>query len=571
MSFAEWLITGWTPVLIALAAGLLTILVGAEWRKRRLLRFLRLTWGAPQEGRLRDLTQIAPWHDHRSATLPVDLVIDDRTAVDLHLDHLLADLDHTTSRLGQQALHHRLRTRLTPAERECFEAQVTRVMSDVPLREEARLVLTPLDDPALWGIWRLTLPGVIPTHPIFDLAPLVPILLLLSIAAVAITPFALLVTLAVMVLAIGLRISLAWRVNTVVASFRQLGRLFTAATALARLPAEEFAPSTARLRHLVADLAGLRWAARWLGRAALTDPLSLLLEYFNLILLLDLNLMRLAERRLHGKAAAMRELIHEVGTIDVVLSVASWRGSRSGWCRPEVTDRDAPVHLVGLRHPLLDDPIPQDLQMGPPAGMLITGSNMSGKSTLLRTVGVAVLMAETLNTAPAQRYVGPSRMVRSCIGRADDLLSGRSYYLTEVERVLALLAATQRDTPHLLLFDELFRGTNTVERIAAGEAVLRALVQPGADGRVPHLVLAATHDGELVELLADAYAPWHYSETLDADGLHFDYQLRPGPATTRNAVALLALHGAPATLVAQAHRRVASLEQRRHPPAVTDG
>jgi DNA mismatch repair ATPase MutS len=184
---------------------------------------------------------------------------------------------------------------------------------------------------------------------------------------------------------------------------------------------------------------------------------------------------------------------------------------------------------------------------------------MSGKSTFLRTVGVNALLARTIDTCLASAYEAPAYRVRSCIGGGDDLVAGKSYYLVEVESVLSLVAASARDEPHLFIFDELFRGTNAVERIAAGDAVLRALVTAGK----PHVVLAATHDGELVDLLRGTYAVYHLGDSIGPDGLAFDYQLTPGPATSRNAIALLKLNGAPESLVAHALARAAELDQRR--------
>src|SRR5262249_23721233 len=103
------------------------------------------------------------------------------------------------------------------------------------------------------------------------------------------------------------------------------------------------------------------------------------------------------------------------------------------------------------------------------------------------------------------------------------------------------------------------RGTNTVERIAAGEAVLTSLIPPALAAR-RHLVLAATHDQELVDLLADRYAPFHFADDVDAQGLIFDYRLRPGPARARNPVALLERRGVSADLVARARTRAESLD-----------
>jgi DNA mismatch repair ATPase MutS len=171
---------------------------------------------------------------------------------------------------------------------------------------------------------------------------------------------------------------------------------------------------------------------------------------------------------------------------------------------------------------------------------------------------VTVIMAQTIKTCIAERYRSPVLRVRSCIGRSDDLLHGKSYYLGEVEAVLELVAASALPDQHLLLFDELFRGTNAVERIAAGEAVLRHLTRTDR-----HVVIAATHDGELLDLLRDRYRPFHFTDRLDADGLVFEYRLQPGPATTRNAIALLKLHGAPASVVARALELASKLDRQR--------
>jgi DNA mismatch repair ATPase MutS len=200
--------------------------------------------------------------------------------------------------------------------------------------------------------------------------------------------------------------------------------------------------------------------------------------------------------------------------------------------------------------------------LAPGRGLLITGSNMSGKSTFLRTIGATAVMAQTLNTCLAADYAAPVFNVRSCIGRADDLASGRSYYIAEVEALLELVRASAQAAMHLFLLDELFRGTNAVERIAAGRAVLLALV---ADvGRIsPHVVVAATHDGELVDLLPDRYAAYHFGDAIGPDGLTFDHRLRPGPATTRNAIALLRIHGAPDDLVRRALECAALLDAQR--------
>ena len=173
-----------------------------------------------------------------------------------------------------------------------------------------------------------------------------------------------------------------------------------------------------------------------------------------------------------------------------------------------------------------------------------------------------MVLAQTLNTCPAQAYSSPRLRVRSAIGRSDDLTAGKSYYLVEVDAVLNLLRDSTTHHHHLFLFDELFRGTNTIERLSAGEAVLKALPLD-SEGRGRHVVIAATHDGELVQMLDGMYDPYHFEETVQPAGLTFDYKIMPGPARTRTAIALLEINGAPPEIVEAARQRVAQLDSTR--------
>jgi DNA mismatch repair ATPase MutS len=249
------------------------------------------------------------------------------------------------------------------------------------------------------------------------------------------------------------------------------------------------------------------------------------------------------------------------GDVDAAIAVASYRAGHDGWTRPRFLPPGSETTLTDVWHPLLDQAVPNSIVMPAGRGVLVTGSNMSGKSTFLRTVGVNAVLAQTVHTCLATDYAAPMFHVRSSIGRSDDLLAGKSYYLVEVESLVALVRASHADAPHLILLDELFRGTNAVERIAAGQAVLRELV--AGEGLARHVVIAATHDGELVDLLPDLFAAVHFGDTVREEGMVFDHLLRPGPATSRNAIALLQLNGAPERMVRDALNCAAVLDQAR--------
>jgi DNA mismatch repair ATPase MutS len=295
------------------------------------------------------------------------------------------------------------------------------------------------------------------------------------------------------------------------------------------------------------------------------DPLAMgdiagsFYEYLNLTLMLDANALLVGAHALGMRRDALVRVSEWIGEIDLALNVAWLRADGRAWCTPTCAMPGSPVAIAGAWHPALAAPVANSVRIAPGAGIVITGSNMSGKSTFLRTVGVSVVLAEALNMCPAAEYSAPRLAVRTCIGRADDIASGQSYYLAEVRAVLEIMRAAREPGAHLFLFDELFRGTNTVERLAAGEAVLRELV--GRNGRLEApSVIVATHDGELVAMLSERFAPFHFRETIAADGLAFDYTMRPGAATTRSALALLELEGAPPALIAAARARAEELD-----------
>ena len=129
----------------------------------------------------------------------------------------------------------------------------------------------------------------------------------------------------------------------------------------------------------------------------------------------------------------------------------------------------------------------------------------------------------------------------------------RSYYLAEVEAVRGLIRAKRPDAQHLFLLDEIFRGTNTAERVAGAYAVL-AYLNRGRD-----LVVVATHDVELLHLLGDGYTPVHFREQISDGELTFDYRIHSGPSSTRNAIALLSLMEFPEAVVRDA---LAAMEAR---------
>ena len=243
-------------------------------------------------------------------------------------------------------------------------------------------------------------------------------------------------------------------------------------------------------------------------------------------------------------------VVHEaVGQIDASIAIASCRACPGTRCEPEIDfDADRPyVSAKGVRHPMLPDPVPNDFITEKP--ILITGSNASGKSTYLRSSVLCALMAQTVCTCACEEYRGSPFRIYTSIALSDDLLAGESYYIAEIRSLKRILDEQEKEGFVLCALDEVLRGTNTIERIAASAEILKALNRPGT------LCLVATHDAELCALCAGEYDLAHFEETVSDTEISFDYQLKPGPAETRNAIHLLKLMGFDDEIVKSAHAR----------------
>lgn len=532
------------------------------WRRRKILARLRAAWGQPVgAGRPVDDRVAEAWDELERAGAPAG-ALDARTWADLDLDRVLAGIDRTETGLGRQVLHRRVRSGAAWDDTPGQEILAERFRTDPALRESVGFHLASAGPTLGFGFWMITRPGAIVTQWWYRAFPVLSIGMLASIVAIPFVPRILPVVLVLAVVNLVIRMATAWQVPGILAPMRQMGPVIHTAERLLEVIGtgdDQLLTMAEKVRRLQP----LRRIASWVSRDVMAsgDLVTAAWEYFNLLFILDANALFLSARHLEELGPVLAAVAGWIGDVDVALSVAALRAEPRGWCVPAWRDQPE-TRGAGLWHPLVDDPVPNDVTLRPGRGIIITGANMSGKSTYLRTVGVAAVLARALGTCPAQSWQGRPYRVRSLIGRNDDLALGKSYYQVEADGVVGMLHDAAAPTPTLFLLDELLRGTNTVERLAAGEAVLRALLA-GPEGGAAHVVLVATHDGELVSMLSGLYQPFHFRETAGPEGLSFDYQRREGPASTRTAIALLESTGAPKSVVDAARARAEELDRAR--------
>jgi hypothetical protein len=225
--------------------------------------------------------------------------------------------------------------------------------------------------------------------------------------------------------------------------------------------------------------------------------------------------------------------------LEALASLAAHRFDHPDDVMPELSTTRAGFEAEAMAHPLLplSQAVRNDLSLGDPTRLLvISGSNMSGKSTLLKAVGTNLVLA--FAGAPVRASVfraGPLRIGASLVLR-DSLLEGRSRFFAEILRLRDILAAAAGGEPVLFLLDELLSGTNSHDRAIGARGVLRGLLDRGALG------LVTTHDLALTALAEEPGVPaanWHFEDTLVDGKLEFDYRLKPGVVRRSNALELM--------------------------------
>lgn len=260
------------------------------------------------------------------------------------------------------------------------------------------------------------------------------------------------------------------------------------------------------------------------------SPVELVLAYVRLITHIDCILFYRCMRRLQEDIDVVENLITRKGFLESMLVIGSLRKALPYYCISEFKENElnGALEIQEAYHPLIEEPVANSISAS--RGVLITGSNASGKSTFLKTVAVNVILAQGLHTCAAHQYKGQWFHVMSSMALRDNLYQGERYYIAEIKALKRVLDAKP---PVLCFVDEVLRGTNTVERIAASSQVLKAFTKKQI------LCFAATHDIELTYLLEEFYENYHFQEQVVDGEIVFDYCLYEGRSNSRNAIRLL--------------------------------
>lgn len=490
--------------------------------------------------------------------------IDAITWNDLDMDQVFARIDSTHSGAGEEYLYFLLHSPETGKGEETVHEKTLRFLQD-PQNESARIALELIQTDlgrmgtysffeGLSSLEKAETKGT-GKHVAALLLPFLSIGILLFNAQLG-----LILLLAVIVLNIAAYSQEKKKIQESLSCIRYLLRMKRAAEKILSLKTDLPGEDLAALSKICGSLSGFSRGSFWVttGSGA-GNPQDAVLDYIRMIFHVDLIQFAKMVNEVRSHRKDVDALATFLGRVDTECAVASFRESLPLWCDPSFADGcEKPFfHAESLCHPLLSDPVPNDLATD--RSLLLTGSNASGKSTFLKSCALSALLAQTIHTAAAKSYEAPHFAICSSMALRDSIAGGASYFMVEIRSLKRIRdAAGAGDLPVLALIDEVLRGTNTAERIAASTEILKDLA--GRDT----LVFAATHDRELTESLAETYENCHFEETWDGKDVTFSYRLHEGPATTRNAIRLLGAVGFDPEVTSRAEALAEDFEKTGH-------
>lgn len=250
------------------------------------------------------------------------------------------------------------------------------------------------------------------------------------------------------------------------------------------------------------------------------------------------------------------DLFEVLGAFDGTIATASYKHTLPYFCEPTFTSNDT-LEYDALVNPLLSDKNGVSNSATTHNKLIFTGSNASGKSTFIKALALNAHLGQTLNVCCAKRYAYKPGYIYTSMALRDNVLSGKSYFIVELESLKRIVNAIHTHDHCIVVVDEILRGTNTIERIAASSSILESIRDSNA------VVCVATHDIELTQILNGSYDNYHFRETVGDGGISFDYKLHEGPSTTTNAIKLLAYMDFDAQIVDTSNQRVDQFKQHK--------
>lgn len=498
-----------------------------------------------------DLIRISKYHLKKASDNPDRFYVDDITWNDLGLDDIFTMINITGSSIGEEYLYDRLHDlNLSDEDYERFKYLTDYFEHNPKNRLKLQLCLY-----SVGKIKRFSVTDILSyannlkresniKHYIIDALLLISIGLIFVWPAIGVLSFVVLMSISVISY-----FKIKGEISPYFMTFMYIIRLANTAKDIVKLNDKEIEKECTELKGLIKDFKVFCKNAYFLSQGIkLTENiLELILDYFRMIFHIDIIKFNGMLNYLQENKDKIERLRSLIGRFDAAISVSSLREAFDYYCIPEFVSEKS-YDAVDIFHPLLKQPVCNSISTK--GGVLITGSNASGKSTFIKSVAISAIFAQTLGIVPARSYKSCKFRIMSSMALSDNIKCNESYFIVEIKSLKRILDMSKKEGyPILCFIDEVLRGTNTIERIAASSEILFNLNNEKV------ICFAATHDIELTSILADKYENYHFDEEVENHDVVFSYVLKSGVATSRNAIKLLSVIGYDESVVKAAEKR----------------
>ncbi|MBA7466654.1 DNA mismatch repair protein MutS [subsurface metagenome] len=544
-------------LLILLPLIILSIRIYQKNTLQKLLCQIREEWGK-EKVKNRNFSEIESFYRYSTSRCGnKDIFIGDQTWLDLNMNDLYSKIERTMTNPGECILYNILRTPLLSDKILKKRKEIIRLFqTNKEIREQIQIRLLGMGKQKGNGVTALVCGELPPSTALKYLFSFLALLAFVSIVAVPLLWGArgiIIFILPLYIINLLVTSKIRARLLLQLSAIRYLGAMIRLSKKLAAIKCPELADCCEKLKKAtsatekIARKTFLLFPESSFG----SDIGTLLYAHIDIYFLREVRIFYAVLDEIHAHKEELRLIYRLIGELDALQSAASYREGLSGYVEPNFSGKELLLEIKDATHPLLTNPVGNSITIRE-KGVTITGSNMAGKTTFLRTLGVNAILAQTIYTCLATSYTGNYFRIISLISETDSLIEGKSYYLVQAEHLLRMIRSSEKEILTLCLIDEPLAGTNSSERVIASFEILRYLVNHKA------LVVVATHDLELARKLEFGFKSYHFTDDVDDQGLKFDYKLREGITSTSNAIKLLEYLDYPEDIVNRSINKLSS-------------
>jgi hypothetical protein len=334
-------------------------------------------------------------------------------------------------------------------------------------------------------------------------------------------------------------------------NLKYFAKMIRTVSKISKLHCDELDSYFIELRYLKKLFKGVQIKSFFVssGVGFIADTIDLLLDYLRIFTHINIIMVYDMSKIIEKNFIEVERIFELIGFFDSMIAIASYKRQLPYYSTPKLrNDGEKQIQIIDIYHPLVEKPVVNSINEQ--KGILLTGSNASGKSTFLKAIAINAIFAQTMYLSTSRSYTASYFQIYTSMALTDNLYTRDSYFIVEIKALKRILEQLNKDIPILCCIDEVLRGTNTLERIAASSEILAQL------GNANVICVVATHDIELAHILASCYENYHFKEEIVGDQVVFNYKLYNGMSTTRNAIKLLKMLGYSTDIVNKSNCRL---------------